>query len=192
MIFLDKMPFPGKIPWLSSYRRPTSVLRAHFFNLTLFKVNSRTKMLVTNLLAHPCIQSVLAESTLRGLTGCGGPCIALQLKNFRNCKKILVDNCNFNIFFQVSVHVFWPLCPLPIFSWPFYSWMLVRKLFILPFLGSFFSHSWLSFEQSIRSCSVQMTLFLLITWHLWPFQYPPPSSMITEPLEEEGLYICSI
>lgn len=85
--FLDKMPFPEKIPRLSSYRRPTSVLRAHFFNLMVFIVNSLAKMLVTNLLAHPCIQLVLAESTLGLLlVVCvwrGEPWIALHLKNFR-------------------------------------------------------------------------------------------------------------
>lgn len=85
--FLDKMPFPGKIPRLSSYRRPTSVLRAYFFNLMVFIVNSLAKMLVTNLLAHPCIQLILAESTLGLLLVVGGvwgdPWIALHLKNFR-------------------------------------------------------------------------------------------------------------
>lgn len=74
----------------SSYRRPTAVLRACFFNLTPFKLNPFAKMLVMNLFAHPCTQSVLAESTLGLLLVVGSmDCSATEeLQNFRNHKKI--------------------------------------------------------------------------------------------------------
>lgn len=65
-------------------------------------------MLVMSLFAHPRTQSVLAESTLGLLLVVGSmDCSAAEeLRNLRNHQKNLVDDCNFNLFFQASVNVF--------------------------------------------------------------------------------------